>query len=86
MIPWCNSTLYPSASPHIIYSACFDCGHTMLLHPGFHNPGTNHCLICELVEVINVRRTPENDGVNYPSISIRGTPPAIEFGTQKNAG
>lgn len=86
MTPWCNNTLYPSALPHIVYSACPDCGHTMLLHPGFHNTSTKHCLVCELVEVINVRRTPQNDGINLPSIGLYGTPPAIERGPLEDAG
>lgn len=28
--------------------SCVECGHTVMLHPGSHNPSLDACLVCEL--------------------------------------
>lgn len=36
---------------------CLRCGHTMLLHPGAHNPALEHCLVCELATATTMEET-----------------------------
>ena len=35
----------------VIGSACPDCGHTNVVHPGAHNPAIESCVLCRLEHV-----------------------------------
>lgn len=32
-------------------AACEECGHTVMLHPGLHNPSLEACLVCEMAAI-----------------------------------
>lgn len=42
----CRAFLTVAAHLGQIAEPCATCGHTMLLHPGFHNPALSACVLC----------------------------------------
>jgi hypothetical protein len=47
----CTRYLPISAEVGSMNFACPECGHSMIVHPGFHNTSVDHCVLCDLVDI-----------------------------------
>lgn len=41
---------YSAWSGELVGTACPECGHTSLVHPGSHNPSLAECVLCWLID------------------------------------